>query len=107
THGNNHDRVVIHGEVAGQIAGDVDGALNLCDGALPGFLVARGQVYQKVTGKEVGQVGGEGHVELTVKDLIDIDFKILVGEVELQEVGLGVLDQRLVVVVADGQAPGA
>ena len=107
THGHNHDRVLVHGEVAGQVTGDVDGALHLGDGAFPHLGVLRGEVHEEVAGEEVGQVGGEAHVQLGVEDIVDVDVQVLVGEVELQEVRLSLFNQRLVVVVADGQTPGA
>ena len=106
-HGHNHNRVLIHGEVAGQVTGDVNGALHLGDGAFPHLGVLRGEVHEEVASEEVGQVGGEAHVQLGIEDIVDVDVQILVGEVELQEVRLSLFNQRLVVVVADGQTPGA
>ena len=88
THGHDHDRILIYGEVAGQITGDVNGALNLSDGALPHLGVLGREVHQEVACEQVGQVGGEAHVQLRVKDVVDVDLEVLIGEVELQEVRL-------------------
>ena len=52
-------------------------------------------------------MGGEAHVQLGVKDVIDVNLEVLVGEVELQEVRLCLFNQRLVVVVTNRQTPGA
>ena len=51
-------------------------------------------------------MGGETHVQLGVKDVVDVDLEVLVGEVELQEVRLCLFNQRLVVVVTNRQTPG-
>ena len=52
-------------------------------------------------------MGGEAHVQLGVKDVVDVNLEVLVGEVELQEVRLSLFNQRLVVVVTNRQTPGA
>ena len=78
THGHDHDRVLVYGEVAGQVTGDVDGALNLSDGAFPHLGVLGRKVHQEVTCEQVGQVGGEAHVQLGVKDVVDVNLEVLV-----------------------------
>ena len=80
SHRDDHDGVFVHRKVAGQIAGNVDGALHLGNGAFPDFGVAGGQIDQEVPGEEVGQVGREAHGQFLLKDLVNIDVEVFVGE---------------------------
>ena len=106
-HCDDHNGVFVYREVAGQIAGNVDGALHLGDGAFPDFGVAGGQIDQEVPGEEVGQVGREAHGQFLLKDLVNIDVEVFVGEVEFEEVWCCLFNQGFIVVVPYRQAPGA
>ena len=105
-HRNHHDRLLLTQEPLGEGSCDVNGPLYLGDGPFPVGLILSREVHQEVPGKEVRKVGCEAHVQGFSKNRRRINLQVLVREVELQEVGRAVLDQRCVVVVPDRQAPG-
>ncbi len=95
-------------EVLLHLARGVDDALELADRPLPVRVVVGGEVEQEVAGEEVGGVRRVAHrkpVGVLLEHLRHRQVDVLVGEVELQEVGGRVPRHRLDVVVAHGQSP--
>ena len=52
-------------------------------------------------------MGREAHGQFLLKDLVNIDVEVFVGEVEFEEIRCCLFDQRFIVVVPYRQAPGA
>ena len=52
-------------------------------------------------------MGREAHGQFLLKDLVNIDIKVFVGEVEFEEIRCCLFDQGFVVVVPYRQTPGA
>lgn len=52
-------------------------------------------------------MGREAHGQFLLKDLVNIDIKVFVGEVEFEEIRCCLFNQRFVVVVPYRQTPGA
>ena len=52
-------------------------------------------------------MGREAHGQFLLKDLVNIDVEVFVGEVEFEEIRCCLFDQGFVVVVAHRQPPGA